>query len=94
MGDAVGVRISMKSILSSRWSKVFVFVLCLVPAIELGWRALYDDLGPNPIEFITHFTGDFIMLGLFAFFYAFLHFLTWIGLDKLFDFRLRRRQAA
>src|SRR5260370_12680381 len=27
------------------------------------------------------------MTGLFAFFYAFLHFSTWIGLDKFFDFR-------
>ena len=25
------------------------------------------------------------MLGLFAFFYGFLHFSTWIGLDKFFD---------
>lgn len=27
------------------------------------------------------------MTGLFTFFYAFLHFSTWIGLDKFFDFR-------
>jgi sulfoxide reductase heme-binding subunit YedZ len=70
------------------------------------------DFGANPIEFITHATGDWTirflvitlaitplrkilrlpqlirfrrMLGLFAFFYACLHFSTWIGLDKFFD---------
>jgi sulfoxide reductase heme-binding subunit YedZ len=69
-------------------------------------------LGANPIEVITHSTGDWIlifllitlavtpvrkltgqlwliryrrMFGLFAFFYATLHFLTYIWLDKFFD---------
>ena len=70
-------------------------------------------MGANPIEVITHSTGDWTlililttlsitplrrlthqywligirrMVGLFAFFYAFLHFLTYIWLDKFFDF--------
>src|SRR5258708_19217634 len=78
------------------------------------WKALHRGLGANHIEFITHETGDWILIflvvtlaitparkllrlpelirfrrmtGLFAFFYAFLHFSTWIGLDKFFDFR-------
>jgi len=69
-------------------------------------------LGANPIEVITHSTGDWTliflmltlsitplrkltglhwlvrfrrMLGLFAFFYASLHFTTYIWLDKFFD---------
>jgi len=90
-----------------------VFVLCLCPLFLLGWRALHNGLGANPIEFITHFTGDWTlqflvitlaitplrkllglpdliqfrrMLGLFAFFYGSLHFLTYIWLDKFFDF--------
>ncbi|HXN22325.1 MAG TPA: protein-methionine-sulfoxide reductase heme-binding subunit MsrQ [Candidatus Dormibacteraeota bacterium] len=104
----------VKNILTSRWAKVAIFVLCLGPAARLVWRALHAGLGANPIEFITHETGDWIliflvltlaitplrrvlqvpelirfrrMLGLFAFFYACLHFSTWIGLDKFFDFR-------
>ena len=103
----------MKSILVTKWIKALVFVCCLVPAGRLVWQALHQDLGANPIEFITHATGDWTliflvltltvtparkllkrselirfrrMLGLFAFFYGFLHFSTWIGLDKFFDF--------
>lgn len=98
--------------LRSRWTKVAVFVLCLVPFARLAWRYWTGDLTPNPIEFITHFTGDWAirlvvitlavtplrkllhlpdlirfrrMLGLFAFFYASLHFATWFALDKGFD---------
>jgi len=44
--------------LRSRWAKAVVFLLCLVPASWLGWRAWNGDLTPNPIEYITHFTGD------------------------------------
>jgi methionine sulfoxide reductase heme-binding subunit len=99
-------------LLASKWTKVFVFLLCLLPLAHLLWRAFHNDLTANPIEFITHTTGDWIlrfllitlaitplrkilhlpqlirfrrMFGLFAFFYAFLHFGTWIGLDKFFN---------
>src|SRR5580693_9640906 len=102
----------MKKVLSNRWAKVVVFVLCLVPLARLGWRAYQQDLTANPIEYITHFTGDWTirfllitlavtplrqlfnqpqlarfrrMVGLFAFFYGCLHFMTWLGLDKFFD---------
>jgi sulfoxide reductase heme-binding subunit YedZ len=95
-----------------RWIKAIVFVLCLSPVFYLGWLALNNRLGANPIERITHFTGDWTlrflvivlavtplrkliglpelirfrrMLGLFAFFYGFLHFLTYLWLDKFFD---------
>jgi sulfoxide reductase heme-binding subunit YedZ len=87
-------------------------MMCLVPLGQLAWRALHHHLTANPIEFITHQTGDWTlifivitlavtparkllglpdlirfrrMLGLFAFFYGLLHFSTWIGLDKFFD---------
>ena len=102
----------MNSILTSKWTKVVVFLLCLAPLGMLVLRAVQGNLTANPIEFITHTTGDWIlrflvitlaitplrkilrlpqlirfrrMLGLFAFFYACLHFSTWIGLDKFFD---------
>ena len=40
------------------WVKIAVFVLCLVPAISLGWSFYQQDLTANPLEYITHFTGD------------------------------------
>jgi sulfoxide reductase heme-binding subunit YedZ len=95
-----------------RWNKVLLFLLCLSPLFWVGWRAWNQDLTANPIEYITHFTGDWTirfvvfalavsplrkllhqaqwiryrrMIGLFAFFYSFLHFMTWLWLDKFFD---------
>jgi methionine sulfoxide reductase heme-binding subunit len=100
------------TLLANKWTKAFVFVLCLGPVALVGWRAIQGDLTANPIEFITHATGDWTlrflcmtlaitplrkllrlpelisfrrMLGLFAFFYACLHFTTYIWLDKFFD---------
>ncbi len=103
----------MRSILSSKWIKIPVFLSGLLPLMFLAWRGLHQSLGANPIETITHSTGDWTlrflvitlcitparkllrtpqlirfrrMLGLFAFFYACLHFTTYIWLDKFFDF--------
>jgi sulfoxide reductase heme-binding subunit YedZ len=100
------------SLLSNKWTKPPVFLLCLVPLGILIWRALTAKLGANPVEFIQHTTGDWTlrflvitlgitplrkllklpdlirfrrMLGLFAFFYACLHFLTYLGPDQSFD---------
>ena len=41
-----------------RWLKVLVFVVCLVPLGMEFRRFLHEDLGANPVEHITHFTGD------------------------------------
>lgn len=41
-----------------RWSKIIVFSVCLIPAARLGLAAYQGTLGPNPLEFITHDTGD------------------------------------
>jgi methionine sulfoxide reductase heme-binding subunit len=104
----------MNRLLISKWAKVVVFVLCLVPLGILIWEWFHGDWGPNPTQFLEHATGDWIlrflaitlavsplrkilgltqlirfrrMLGLFAFFYAFLHFSIYLGLDQVLDFR-------
>lgn len=91
--------------------KILVFALCLLPLALLAWDGVHANLGPNPIEEITHRTGDWTLrlllvtlavtparrllgwnfllrlrrlLGLFAFFYACLHFLTYVWLDQFF----------
>jgi sulfoxide reductase heme-binding subunit YedZ len=98
--------------LSSKWSKVAVFVLSIAPFLWIVLRAYQGKLTANPVEFLQHGTGDWTlrfliftlaitplrklldlpelirfrrMLGLFAFFYACLHFLTYIGPDQSFD---------
>jgi sulfoxide reductase heme-binding subunit YedZ len=101
------------NVVRNRWIKAVVFVLCLTPILGVLWRAFYGEgLTANPVEFITHFTGDWTirflvitlavsplrkllalpdlirfrrMLGLFAFFYGTLHFLTYFWLDKFFS---------
>jgi len=44
-----------------RWLKITVFALCLVPLALLGWKAYQQDLSANPIEYITHWTGDWTL---------------------------------
>jgi sulfoxide reductase heme-binding subunit YedZ len=39
-------------------AKAVIFLLCLVPALRLLWNFHKDALGPNPVENITHSTGD------------------------------------
>ncbi|MGA9163231.1 MAG: protein-methionine-sulfoxide reductase heme-binding subunit MsrQ [Thiobacillus sp.] len=92
--------------------KFWVFGICLLPLARLIYLGGSGGLGANPIEFITHSTGtwtlvglmvtlsvtplrrlsgraDLIryrrMLGLFSFFYACLHFVTYVWLDQFFD---------
>lgn len=95
-----------------RYFKPVLFLACLAPLARLVWLGFHSGLGANPIEFITHSTGDWTltfllvtlsitplrkitrqywlirfrrMLGLFAFFYGFLHLMTYVWLDKFFD---------
>ena len=44
-----------------RWGKVLAFSAGLAPLVILAWRAFRQDLGANPIEFITHATGDWTL---------------------------------
>ena len=44
-----------------RYFKPVLFLACLVPLGRLVWRGFHADLGANPIEFITHATGDWTL---------------------------------
>ena len=92
--------------------KIALFLVCLLPLVRLIVLGMRGGLGANPIEFITHSTGTWAlvgllltlsitplrrltgwtfllrhrrMLGLFAFFYASLHLMTYLWLDQFFD---------
>lgn len=45
-----------------RWFKIVLFVACLGPLMRLGWKAYAGLLGANPIEVITHSTGDWTLI--------------------------------
>ena len=51
----------MAKVLSSKWTKAVLFLLSLVPLAYLIGRAFEQKLTANPIEYITHFTGDWII---------------------------------
>jgi sulfoxide reductase heme-binding subunit YedZ len=42
--------------------KAFIFLLCLIPFGQLGYSAYIGDLGVNPIDFITRFTGSWALI--------------------------------
>jgi methionine sulfoxide reductase heme-binding subunit len=44
-----------------RLLKAVVWIGCLTPLALLIWRGFHDDLGGNPIEKITHTTGDWTL---------------------------------
>jgi methionine sulfoxide reductase heme-binding subunit len=46
---------------SIRLLKPLIFLACLAPLAALGWKAYSGNLGANPIEVITHATGDWTM---------------------------------
>ena len=51
----------MNAILTSKWTKVALFLLCLVPLADLVWRGFNYDLSADPVKFITHRTGDWTL---------------------------------
>lgn len=95
-----------------RFAKPLVFILALLPFVDLLWAAVADQLGANPAEALVRATGDWTlrllcvvlavtplrvltgnavlarfrrMLGLFVYFYALLHMLSYSGFDMAFD---------
>ncbi|MGH9748236.1 MAG: sulfite oxidase heme-binding subunit YedZ [Candidatus Acidiferrales bacterium] len=51
----------MNPILTRKWTKVVVFLLCLVPLAILVLRGLHNDLSANAVEFVEHWTGDWTL---------------------------------
>lgn len=93
-------------------ARPLVFAACAIPVLLLAYRAFAGSLGPNPVEAITQYTGQWAlrlllitlaitplrklsgvnalvrvrrMLGLYAYFYACLHLLTYVWLDAFFS---------
>ena len=52
---------TLKSIFKSVWAKPVLFVACLIPLAALIWRAFDGNLGANPVETITHETGEWAL---------------------------------
>jgi len=48
------------------WFKAALFLLALAPVVWLGWRAGAGRLGANPLEAVTHATGDWTLRFLLA----------------------------
>lgn len=44
------------------FAKIIVFVNSAVPLALLGWDAYKNDLGANPLEFVTHTTGTLTLV--------------------------------
>lgn len=52
----------MNAILASKWTKVLVFLACLVPFGIILWQALFRaDSIANPPQFFEHATGDWTL---------------------------------
>lgn len=47
----------MQTILRSRWTKVLVFIVCLIPTVLIV-KKQFGGLFPPPVEVTTHATGD------------------------------------
>jgi methionine sulfoxide reductase heme-binding subunit len=76
----------MHKLLTSKWTKACAFLIGLLPLAALGWRGLHNGLTANPIEFITHATGDWT-LRFVLFTLCVTPFRKLLGLPDLIRFR-------
>jgi sulfoxide reductase heme-binding subunit YedZ len=51
----------LNTILTSKWTKVAVFFVCLAPLGLLVLRGLQNDLTANAVQFVEHWTGDWTL---------------------------------
>ena len=49
---------TLAGVLKSVWSKPLLHLLCLLPLAALIWRLFDNSLGANPVETLTHETGE------------------------------------
>ena len=97
-----------------RYLKPSIFFLCLIPFFLITYKIYFNQLGPEPVKEITHYTGEWTLifvcltlamsplkrftnlsiwikfrrtLGLFVFFYATLHLLTYVVIDYRLDWQ-------
>ena len=97
-----------------RYLKPSIFFLCLIPFFIITYKIYFNQLGPEPVKEITHYTGEWTLifvcltlamsplkrftnlsiwikfrrtLGLYVFFYATLHLLTYVVIDYRLDWQ-------
>ena len=51
----------MRALIAAGWVRPALFLLCLVPAIDLAHGAWTNTLGVNPLETLTHSTGTWTL---------------------------------
>jgi sulfoxide reductase heme-binding subunit YedZ len=82
----VKLSVKVSDTLRSAVAKPLVFVLCLVPFFTLIWNAIDGNLGANPVEAITHETGEWALIILLITL-AISPLKQWFGLTPLLRFR-------
>ena len=45
-----------------KYLKSVLFLISLIPFGRLAWLGFHDDLGANPIEFVTRSTGTWALV--------------------------------
>lgn len=56
----------MNRIINHRYAKAVVFIICLLPLLDLAWRWQHNDLGFNRLETVARFTGNWTLRMLLA----------------------------
>lgn len=76
----------LAGVLKSAWAKPMLHGLCLLPLTMLVWAAFNHGLGANPVEKLTHETGDWTLRLLLATL-ALTPLRQWTGIAAVIRFR-------